>query len=275
MLVGEMILAVEQAKSSEWLEQWQKYSDDHRFLFEDWIKPATLESFAGKRVLECGCGGGHHTKLLALFAEHVTAVDLNCADLARERCRDLDNVEFVDADLAKMCLDQQYDVVLCIGVIHHTDDPDATFSNLLAHCKSGGRVIIWTYSAEGNGMVRWGVEPIRKVFLRHFSRRTLDIVARLITVILYPIVYTVYRLPLKWLPYWQYFGNFRRLSFERNALNVFDKLNAPQTHFTTRKTAIKWMNEISFEPSSISISSYVGVSWRLSGVKRSAVPSSK
>lgn len=244
------------------------FRDREQFLFEEWILPASLADFAGKDVLECGCGGGHHTEIMARNALSVTAVDLNCAQLAQDRCRDLGNVTFVDADLMSMDLGRQFDVVICIGVIHHTDDPDRTFANIFRHCKPGGTVIIWTYSAEGNAMVRYGVEPIRKLFLRHLSRPALRTVSAAITALLYPVVYSIYLLPLKFLPYWEYFANFRRLGFERNVLNVFDKLNAPQTRFTTLAKAQSWMSAERFEPGSVSIKPYVGVSWSLVGRKR-------
>jgi len=255
-----------QERQKEWLEQWGMFRDRAEFLFADWIRPATLEIFTGKDVLECGCGGGHHTEIMARRAARVTAVDLNTAELARQRLKDRANIEFVDADLTTMDLGRQFDVVVCIGVIHHTDDPDQVFEVLLNHCKPGGTVIVWTYSAEGNALVRFGVEPIRKLFLRHLSRTALDGVSKVITALLYPIVHTVYRLPfLSFLPYFEYFSNFRRLSFERNVLNVFDKLNAPQTHFTTLETAQRWMASDRFDPEGISIMPYVGVSYSLVG----------
>lgn len=257
-----------QLPSREWHEQWSMFRDHERFLFDEWIRPATIEDFRGKDVLECGCGGGHHTAIMGQVARELVAVDLNCADLARERCRHMGNVSFVNADLMTMDLGRQFDVVVCIGVIHHTDDPDATFRNLFRHCKPGGKVIIWTYSAEGNALVRYVVEPVRKLFLRNLSRRALATLSRVITAALYPVVYTVYRLPVRFLPYYEYFANFRRLSFERNVLNVFDKLNAPQTRFTTRAKAETWMSAERFEPTSISIQPYVGVSWSLVGTKR-------
>ena len=86
---------VQQSRSSEWAEQWAMFSDDERFLFDEWIRPATTEDFRHKDVLECGCGGGHHTPHMAELARSVTAVDLNCADLARRRCAGLGNVAFV------------------------------------------------------------------------------------------------------------------------------------------------------------------------------------
>jgi SAM-dependent methyltransferase len=198
-------------------------------------------------------------------------VDLNTCDLARERTRKFDNVEFVEADIASMDLGAQFDIVICIGVIHHTDDPDRTFMNLLKHCKEGGRVIVWTYSAEGNGLVRFLVEPLRKLVLRHLGRGMLSALSAFVTILLYPFVYTIYMLPfMRGLPYFQYFANFRRLSFRRNVLNVFDKLNAPQVKFTTLAKCHEWFAVDRFEAGSISIRKYVDVSYSLVGTKRKA-----
>jgi SAM-dependent methyltransferase len=257
--------------SPEWHAQWARFQDDEEFLFSDWIRPNTLADFAGCDILEAGCGGGQHTRMMSAVAASVTAVDLNTADIARARNADRTNVLFVTDDLATMDLGRQFDVVICIGVIHHTDDPDVTFANLYRHCRPGGRMVIWTYSAEGNGLVRYLVEPVRKSVLRYLPRTVVVWLSWLLTLILYPLIYTVYLLPVaRALPYYEYFQNARRMSLRRNVLNVFDKLNAPQTHFTTRAKCGQWFSPARFEPASISVLPYAGVSYSLSGIKRSA-----
>jgi SAM-dependent methyltransferase len=264
-----MTALADQQKSPEWHDQWSLFQDDERFLFEEWIAPLTLEDFRGKTVLEMGCGGGQHTGFMAAVAASVVAVDLNTVDIARERTRSLTNVELVEADIAALDLGRQFDVVYCVGVIHHTDDPDRTFESLYRHCRPGGTIVVWTYSAEGNALVRFVVEPLRKVFLRRLPRRVLAWLSGAITAALYPPVHTIYRVEaLRALPYFEYFRNFRRLGFQRNLLNVFDKLNAPQTRFTTRQTCERWFSRERFEPSSISIRPYAGVSYSLVGRKR-------
>ncbi len=258
-----------QQRQSEWSSQWSLFEDRERFLFDDWIRPARLEDFRGLEVLEAGCGGGQHTAMLAALARSVTAVDLNTAALARERNRDFDNVEFVEADCAVMDLGRRFDAVVCIGVIHHTDDPDRTFDNLYRHLRPGGLMVVWTYSAEGNQLVRWLVEPARKLFLRWLPRRLLAALAVAVTAVMYMPVHTIYRLPfLSFLPYFEYFRNFRRLAFRRNVLNVFDKLNAPQTHFIDRRRCERWLSAARFEPGSVSVRPHAGVSYSLNGVRR-------
>ena len=259
----------QQNRHGEWVDQWTRYREDGHsiWLFHDWIKPATLDDVRGKDVLECGCGPGHHTEVVAPVARSVTAVDLNTVDIARSHAERFPNVTFVAADLAVMELGRQFDVVFCIGVIHHTDDPTRTFENLLRHLKPGGTMIIWTYSAEGNAMVRFGVEPVRRLVLRHLPRSWVNALSVAITALLWPVVHTLYRLPgTSGLPYHAYFANARALGFRRTILNVFDKLNAPQTRFTTRATAEAWMSPERFDQ--ISIQPYCGVSWSLVGRKR-------
>jgi 2-polyprenyl-3-methyl-5-hydroxy-6-metoxy-1,4-benzoquinol methylase len=253
---------------SEWYQQWSMFEDSEQSLFFDWIAPVTLQDFAGKTVLEAGCGGGQHTALLASVASSVTAVDLNTAEIARNRNKAAANVEFVDADLCTMKLDRQFDVVICIGVIHHTDDPDACFRTLYDHCRPGGRVIVWTYSSEGNAMVRYGVEPVRKALLRRLSRKRLAALSTAVTAALYPAIYSIYCVPaFRFLPYFKYFAKARELTFRRNVLNVFDKLNAPQTFFTTREKCEEWFNPGNFQAASISIRPHSGVSYSLTGLK--------
>lgn len=248
-----------QQQQAEWSEQWSLFQDHEAFLFRDWIAPFSLEGFQGREVLECGCGGGHHTVLLARVAKSVTAVDLNTVEIARERSCSFDNVTVVPGDIGTMDLGRGFDVVVAVGVVHHTDDPDRTVANLKRHLHPGGTLILWVYSREGNWPVRWIVEPLRKLLLRRLPRQTLVTLSRVTTALLYPVVHTVYRLPLPFLPYYEYFANFRRLSFLRNTLNVFDKLNAPQVDFISRNRAAGWVADME----NATIRPYKGVSYSI------------
>lgn len=254
-----------QLKQDEWRKQWNIFRDEELFLFKEWILPNTLEEFRGKDVLECGCGGGQHTNFVARLAKSITAVDLNTVAIARSRNKGLSNTSFVEADIADMDLGKKFDIVFSVGVIHHTDNPDKTFANIKKHLKPGGKLIIWVYSEEGNFLIKNVVEPIRKSLLSRMNRKSLVFLTGVITFFIYGPVFTIYLLPLKFLPYYEYFKNFRKLSFDRNCLNVFDKLNAPQVIFINKQKVCYWFNLNDFRD--IHISSYKDVSWRASGIK--------
>ena len=258
--------AIEQRQQNEWYWQWSHHHSQTEFLFFDWIAPRTLDDFRGKRVFDAGCGGGHHIRIVAPVAQHVTGMDLNAAAVAEERLANLSNVTIHSGDIARYQPIERYDVVYCIGVIHHTDNPDETFNNLKRLCKKGGLLIIWCYSKEGNELVERVVEPLRKKVLRHMSRKTVEMISYLLTAMLYIPVYTLYLMPLWRVPFNEYFQNFRRLSFYRNMLNVFDKLNAPQTEFISRARIEQWFKCNDF--TDISITAYKGISWRGSAIVR-------
>lgn len=253
-----------QARQTEWLYQWSRFEDHSELLFREWIAPVTLEDLRGKTVLDAGCGGGHHLRLVAACAKEVVGVDLNCAALAAERCRDLPNVSTVEGDVATMDLGRQFDVVYCIGVLHHTDDPGAAFRNLARHVRPGGRLIVWVYSHEGNWPARRIVEPLKRHLYGRWPRPVLLALARLLTLLLYVPAYSLYLLPLPVLPYHAYARNMRRLPFGRNVLNVFDKLNAPQTVFLRRQEVAAWFAEGFTD---VSLRPYVWVSWAASGTR--------
>ena len=253
---------VAQEKQREWLDQWRTFQDDELFLFQDWIHPNGLDTFQGKTVLEAGCGGGQHSSFVAKYCEKLVAVDLNSVEVAKSRNREYTNITFLEEDIATMDLEIRFDLVFSVGVVHHTDNPDRTVRNLIRHLKPGGRLILWVYSKEGNWISEHVVERFRKRFLQ--SRSTLGLVriSRAITGLMYIPIYTLYYLPMRFLPYYEYFQNFRKLSYERNVLNVFDKLNAPQVQFIEERRVRDWLSSHTF--SDVSITRYRGVSWRIS-----------
>jgi SAM-dependent methyltransferase len=251
--------------ADEWAYQWERFEDDAPFLFTEWISPLRLTDLAGRTVFEAGCDPGHHTRRLARTASEVVAVDIECAEIARRHTAGLPNVEVHAGDVAAIDLGRQFDAVICVGVIHHTTDPDRTFDNLARHVKPGGRIVVWCYSREGNAAQRWLVEPLKAIALKHLPRSALVGLSHVLNVPLTALAHTLYRIPLRALPYYEYFGNWRRLTYHRNLVNVFDKLNAPRTHWISRERAARWVAGPGWADRHLS--SYRGVSWRISATR--------
>jgi ubiquinone/menaquinone biosynthesis C-methylase UbiE len=97
--------------------------------------------WAGKRVLEVGCGLGTDTMNFARAGAHVTAVDLSTAslDLARKRAEVFglqDRIRFVEANaerLSEFVEPEPYDLVYSFGVIHHTPHPERALDQIRRH----------------------------------------------------------------------------------------------------------------------------------------------
>jgi len=269
LVSGYIAREVVQEKHDEWYQQFVLYGkelEDHRFLYDEWILPVKFSDMRGEKVFEAGAGPGVMTRFIAEYADEVVAVDLNTVEHLKRNVSDYKNVRIVEGDIAEIDFPgEKFDVTFCVGVIHHTQDPTKTFQNLFRQTRKGGRVVIWTYSYEGNFLVRKVVEPIRKAFLKNLDRRTLWFLSGIITFFMYVPIYSVYLLPLKFLPFYEYFENWRKMSFRRNLGNVFDKLNAPLTIFTKYSTISSWFNENDFQD--IVITKYKGTSWRGTGIK--------
>lgn len=254
--------------TNPWYWQWSRFSDENRELFERWIAPAKFSDFKQKDVLECGCGGGQHSAWMAEVAKSVTAVDLYTIDIAKKRNAHIKNITFIEDDISTIDLNRQFDIVISIGVIHHTVDMEQTFENLYRHLLPKGTLIIWVYAAEGNFLMRFGLGPLQWLIIRYLPKKLVELLARLITILLYLPIYSIYLIPLaRNFPYFEYFKDFRALSFERNVLNVFDKMNAPITHFASLEQCQNWFNDRRFEKESCSIRHHAGVSYSLIGTK--------
>lgn len=129
-------------------------------------------SLKGKQVLECGCGAGRFTEVLLDREALVTSVDLSDAvESASENCANRDYpCRFAQADILNLPFDPQgFDLVLCIGVIQHTPDPESSIQQLWNQVKPGGHLVIDHYSFS-----RWRyyltTTPLFRAVLNHMSR---------------------------------------------------------------------------------------------------------
>lgn len=105
----------------------------------------------GKNVLEAGCGAGRFTEIMLQAGANVFACDISSAVEANfENCRPLQqgaNYFVCQADLRKIPVaPEQFDVVVCVGVIQHTPDPEETMAALCGYVKPGGMLVIDHYT---------------------------------------------------------------------------------------------------------------------------------
>jgi len=110
----------------------------------------------GKSVLDAGTGTGHRLiEAAAVFKEtQFLAVDISETSLGIARqVADLEgitNVQFLSHDLmdGENALGS-FDVILCMGVIHHLADPARGLRNLVRNLKDDGIIFIYIYGRHG------------------------------------------------------------------------------------------------------------------------------
>jgi len=112
-----------------------------RAIVADHIQP-------GDRVLECACGTGLLTEVIAQRCARLTATDFapRMLERAKKNCAAFDNVAFEPADITALkYADDSFDAVVAGNVIHLLDAPLQALHELDRVCKPGGRLIIPTY----------------------------------------------------------------------------------------------------------------------------------
>lgn len=120
------------------------------------------------RILDAGCGTGESTTYLVHQNPdaHVVAVDLSAQalDVAKERLRralpdHVSRCQFHHLSLFDLAdLDGEFDLINCVGVIHHTPDPARALRALAAKLAPGGLCHIFVYGAHG----RWEISLMQK-----------------------------------------------------------------------------------------------------------------
>jgi SAM-dependent methyltransferase len=112
------------------------------------IAGGSLDVFQGRKTLEAGCGAGRFTELMLEAGASVFAVDLSSAvDANFQNCSKFERYFVAQADITNIPVaKEQFDIVVCIGVIQHTPDPEATMQALCSHVKPGGMLLIDHYS---------------------------------------------------------------------------------------------------------------------------------
>lgn len=109
-----------------------------------------LSSLQGKLVLEAGSGAGRFTELLLKNGAIVDSFDYSSAVAANSANNGHnDQLRLVQADIRKIPFPpNSYDLVVCLGVIQHTPDPEETIRSLWSRVKPGGRLVIDHYRAK-------------------------------------------------------------------------------------------------------------------------------
>ncbi|KZB61563.1 hypothetical protein AUP42_06285 [Thalassospira lucentensis] len=104
-------------------------------------------------ILVAGCGTGQHAIQPAtrFKAARVTAIDLSLSSLSYAKRQTaqlgIDNISFLQADILELGeIDRQFDVIECVGVLHHLENPYTGFRTLTGLLKSGGLMKIGLYS---------------------------------------------------------------------------------------------------------------------------------
>jgi SAM-dependent methyltransferase len=133
-------------------QEWQSFDGftgkeimSHGHLFGRFMLPRDF--FAGRDVVDVGCGNGRIGRLIAPHCGSYTGVDLSEALYAfpkyakRPGKFGLVRASATDLPLEDACAD----VVVCWGVLHHVNEPRVAFSELVRITRPRGTILLYVY----------------------------------------------------------------------------------------------------------------------------------
>lgn len=253
------------------LPQGSVYTKDQ---FLDWIDPIKPEDIEGRTVLELGCGNGSlMVHMAGMNPSYLEGVDLGDSVISAQgnmAMTAMKNWKITKADLTTF-RSEGFDLVYCIGVLHHLKDPGKGFEAVVANTKKGGRFHCWVYAKEGNSIIIHFVDPIRRITSRLPWWLVKYVFATLFVVPYYLYAKAVTRMKrltfTRHLPLYEYslWIAQREFAFFRHV--AFDQLVTPRTAYISRSMIEELLKTNSaVDQSSTYIIMRNGNSWKFGGI---------
>lgn len=129
---------------TEWRSDWKW----------DRVSPH-IDSLAGKKVLDVGCGSGYHMwRMLAQQPELVVGVDPTALFLIQFQAIKQFNpdprIHFLPVGGEDVPALKAFDTTFCMGVLYHRRSPVDFLHQLRSHLKPGGQLVLETLVVEGD-----------------------------------------------------------------------------------------------------------------------------
>ncbi len=141
-----------QSFGDEWLEFDEFSDEDIRVAGDEYFDIVPESVYAGKYVLDVGCGTGRWSKYLSGKVSALEAVDPSEAVLsAAALLQNNDNVRISQASAGDIPFSNNtFDFVLSLGVLHHIPDTQAAMQKCIDKLKPGGHFLVYLYYSLDN-----------------------------------------------------------------------------------------------------------------------------
>lgn len=164
--------------SFQWLSRWQgRFEGERCYGFNDdvyigWVKDQMEQRkkpAAGAWALDCGCGSGEKTQVLAKLSPQQNVVGLDMGVASQEQAiakfGHMPNLDYVQGNIMEPPIkDRAFDYGMSLGVLHHTPNTRKAFANFRKMLKEETTCVIWIYPPYSEGPEWWMPYFARDVF---------------------------------------------------------------------------------------------------------------
>ena len=130
-----------------------------------------LDILSDKEILDFGGGTGLLAVPLAKQAKSVTLVDISEKMLEQARLKaeqqDIKNIQFLEQDLLKNPLEQEFDLIVVSRVLHHMPDLDEALSLFHQHLRENGQLLLADFTKTEANHHGFDLAELEKQLIEH------------------------------------------------------------------------------------------------------------
>ena len=130
-----------------------------------------IDLLSDKEILDFGGGTGLLTLPLAKQAKSVTLVDISEKMLQQARLKaeqqDIKNIQFLEQDLLKNPMEQEFDLIVVSRVLHHMPDLDEALSLFHQHLKEDGQLLLADFTKTEANHHGFDLAELEKQLIEH------------------------------------------------------------------------------------------------------------
>ena len=130
-----------------------------------------IDFLSDKEILDFGGGTGLLTLPLAKQAKSVILVDISEKMLEQARLKaeqqDIKNIQFLEQDLLKNPMEQEFDLIVVSRVLHHMPDLDEALSLFHQHLKEDGQLLLADFTKTEANHHGFDLAELEKQLIEH------------------------------------------------------------------------------------------------------------
>jgi len=253
LILPEKLSSQEKKTQESFGYEWQKFKYDLDLWDEEFLRythPVGKDFYANKLGLDAGCGYGRYTRSALQFGAEVVGLDISPAvDGAKEFLSLYAKFHPVQANILQLPFKEGvFDFIFSLGVLHHTENPERSFHQLVRSLKKGGKILIWVYSQKKGRAIALA-RPLFSI-TQNIPFPVLSILCFLFSF----FGFIFYHLPIRFIqrfpgaenllmrfPHFLTFSpTHSRLPFKVHYNDLFDSLSAPITHVHKSSDVESW-----------------------------------